>query len=300
VASERLAARTRPLATGRIILNGHASATRPPRARPAAAFLALILVSIAAYADPWIPAAGDGSFEPSVRQYDATSAFPPGAYGTSTAASSEERYTMLRITGTHGIGHRLSIEYDLRAGRIQKIRVKHGRQIVNSATGVEDQEIGLNLGLRQRRHFADSIALNVVAPTGAVGTSPPLGVGQTAIEPDYQVGFAHGRFRASLEAGSRVFVDSGTAQMRVDVDTSFAIFHRVAIGATLFYVRTVLLRKPLPLPDAGEQYDVLRPGLRVKYRATRRFKPYVEYERDLAGEAIHAGRRFTVGFTYEY
>ncbi len=300
MASERPAARTRLFAAGGIILNGRASAARAPRARTAAALLALLLVSDAVYADPWIPAAGEGSFEPSVRLYDATSAFPPGEYGTATAASSEERYTMLRLKGTHGIGHRLSIEYDLRAGRVEKIRVKHGRRIVDSATGVEDQEIGLNLGLRQRRHFADSISLNVVAPTGAVGTSPPLGVGQTAIEPDYQVGFAHGRFRASLEAGSRVFVDSGTAQMRVDVDASFAAFRRVEIGATLFYVRTVLQRKPLPLPDAGEQYNVLRPGLRVKFRATRRFKPYLEYERDLAGEAIHAGQRLTVGFTYEY
>jgi hypothetical protein len=104
-----------------------------------AAVLALLSLPTASRADPWIPAAGDGSIEPAIRDYDATSVFPTDRYGATTLPASDERYTMLRITGTHGIGHRLAIEYDLRAGRIEKIRSKHGRRIVESATGVEDR-----------------------------------------------------------------------------------------------------------------------------------------------------------------
>ncbi|MDE2294550.1 MAG: transporter [Gammaproteobacteria bacterium] len=272
----------------------------PWRACLGAGVVAVLILPAAAGADPWIPAAGDGSIEPAVRQYDATSVFPTDQYGTATLPASDERYTMLRVTGTQGIGDRLSIEYDLRAGRIQKIRTKHGRRIVDSATGVEDQEVGLNLGLHQGSRFASSIALNVIAPTGAAGTNPPLGVGRTAIEPDLQFGFADRRWRATVDAGSRVFVDGAATQMRAIVDASYRLSQRVEIGASVFYVRTVMSAKPLPVVDAGEPYNVLRPGLRLKFRLTPHLKPYVEYEKDVSGQAIHAGRRITVGFTYDY
>ena len=281
-------------------MNNGTSVDTPWRARLGTGLLMVLVLPVAARADPWIPAAGDGSVEPAVRQYDATSVFPTDQYGTATLPASDERYTMLRLTGTQGIGHRLSIEYDLRAARIEKIRRKHGRRLADSATGLEDQEVGLNLGLRQGTHFADSIALNVVAPTGAAGTNPPLGVGRTAIEPDLQLGFADRRWRATIEAGSRVFVDGAATQMRAIVDASYRLSQRVEIGASVFYVRTVMMRQPLPVVDAGEPYNVLRPGLRLKFRLTPRFKPYVEYEKDISGQAIHAGRRITVGFTYDY
>lgn len=262
--------------------------------------LCLLPVPIAAYADSWVPAAGSGSLDLEVRQYDATDVFLPGEYGTSTLPGSELRYTMLRLTGVHGLGHRLSVEYDLRAGHAQKIRIKHGRRIIDSATGIEDQEIGLNLALSQSRTFADSIVLNVVVPTGSVSSTPALGVGRTAIEPDFQAGVAHGPWRASVKAGSRVFLDGGAAQMRLELDGAVEISRRIEIGAVLFYVRTVALRNPLPAADNAERYDLLRPGVRLKYRLSRRFKPFVEYEQDLAGQGIHAGRRVTVGFSYDY
>ena len=281
-------------------MNARHRVSAPWRVRFGAGILAALILPLAARADPWIPAAGDGSVEPAVRQYDATSVFPTDQYGTTTLPASDERYTMLRVTGTQGIGHRLSIEYDLRAARIEKIRSKHGRRIVDSATGLEDQEIGLNLGLHQGSRFADSIALNVVAPTGAAGTNPPLGTGRTAIEPDLQFGFADRRWRATLEAGSRVFVDGAATQMRAIVDASYRLSRRVEIGASVFYVRTVMRAKPLPVVDAGEPYNVLRPGVRLKFRLTPHLKPYVEYEKDVSGQAIHAGRRITVGFAYDY
>lgn len=257
-------------------------------------------LTVAALADPWVPPPGSGSFDFSLRRYDATSVFLPDRYGTATLPGSEQRYTMLRITGVQGLGARLSLEYDLRAARVQKIRIHHGRRVVERSTGVQDQELGLNVALTQRADFADSITLNVVAPAGSAGAVPALGVGHTAIEPDFQIGAAGARWRASLRVGSRVFVDSGVAQMRAELDAGLRLTRRVELGAVIFYVRTVGLRSPLPVTDSAERYDLLRPGLRLKFRVTRSLRPFVEYEQDLAGQAIHAGRRITVGVTYAY
>jgi hypothetical protein len=262
--------------------------------------LTFATLTIAAHADPWVPPAGDGWTNLMLRQYDATQVFLPGQYSTSTVSGSELRYTMLRMTGIYGLGHRLSLEYDLRGARVEKIRTHHHVTTTFSATGVEDQEIGLNLALTQRRGFADSITLNVVAGTGSVNTVPALGVGHTAVEPDFQVGFTGARWRVSLQAGSRVFLDSGVAQMRADLDLGMQLSQRFDLGAELFYVRTGGGPSPLPRTDSAERYDLLRPGIRLKYRVTPRLKPYIEYEQDLAGRGIHAGRRITLGVTYAY
>ena len=257
-------------------------------------------VTLAAHADPWVPSAGDGWTDLMVRQYDATRVFLPGQYSQSTVPGSELRYTMLRMTGTYGLGHRLSLEYDLRGARVEKTRTHHHLTTTLSATGVQDQEIGLNLALTQRRGFADSITVNVVAATGSTTTVPALGVGHTAVEPDFQVGFAGARWRVSLQAGSRVFLDSGVAQMRADLDLGMQLSRRFDLGAELFYVRTGGGPSPLPLTDSAERYDLLRPGIRLKYRVTRELKPYIEYEQDLAGQGIHAGRRITLGVSYAF
>lgn len=267
-------------------------------AAPAA--LGAAALSLRAQADPWIPAAGDGRVEPMVRFFDATQAFSPTAFGTATLPSSEERYSMYRITGTQGLGGRLSIEYDLRAANFEKIRYKRGARVVQSASGLEDQEIGLNLGLHQRRDFADSIELNVIAPTGAASGSPQLGAGHAALEPDYQIGIARGRLLVTAMAGARVFVDGAAAQLRTDIDVGLHVTPRIELAGTVFFVRTIVRHEPLPLTDAAERYDVLRPGVRIRYRVNRHFKPYLEYEKDVAGKGIHAGRRITLGFTVEY
>ncbi len=257
-------------------------------------------LTIGAHADAWVPPAGGGSFDFSLRQYDATRLFFPDQYGTATLPGSELRYTMLRITGVQGLGDRLSLEYDLRAARVQKIRIHHGRRIVETAGGIQDQEVGLNFALTQRADFADSITLNVVAATGSVSSTPALGVGHTAVEPDLQIGFAGARWRASFMAGPRVFVDGGAAQMRAELDADVRLTRRLDLGAIVFYVRTLKLRSPLPLTDNAERYDLLRPGLRLKYRITDHLKPFIEYEQDVAGQGIHAGRRITVGVAYSY
>jgi hypothetical protein len=253
-----------------------------------------------AHADPWVPAAGNGAVDFALRQYDATRVFLPGQYGTATLPGSELRYTMLRITGVQGLGARLSLEYDLRAARVQKIRVHHHVRSVASATGVEDQEIGVNLALVQRARFADSIALNVVAASGSIRSNPALGVGHTALEPDFQIGMAGRRWRVALKSGPRIFLDGGVAQLRAEVDAETRVTGRIELGVEVFYVRTLTLRSPLPVQDRSERYDLLRPGIRLKYRVSAHLKPFIEYEQDVAGEGIHAGQRVTLGVTYAY
>ncbi|MDA8350958.1 MAG: hypothetical protein M0038_19565 [Pseudomonadota bacterium] len=255
---------------------------------------------IAAQADPWVPSAGNGAFDFALRQYDATQVFLPGQFGTATLPGSELRYTMLRITGVQGLGARLSLEYDLRAARVEKIRVHHHLRTVASATGVQDQEVGLNLALAQDAHFADSITLNVVAATGSTRSIPALGVGHTALEPDFQIGVSGTSWRVALKSGPRIFLDGGVAQWRAEVDGGVRLSRRLELGAEIFYVRTMKLRTPLPVQDLAEQYDLLRPGIRLKYRVTAHLKPFIEYEQDVAGEGIHAGRRISLGVTYAY
>lgn len=262
--------------------------------------LLLRAFSIVAYADAWVPSAGNGAFDFSVRQYDATKVFLPNQFSSAMLPGSEQRYTMLRITGEHGLGHRLSIEYDLRAAQVEKIRVHHHKQTTSTAVGVEDQEIGLNFALTQRHGFADSLTLNVVAATGSVKSVPELGVGHTALEPDFQVGIARSGWELQLKTGSRVFLDSGIAQMRAELDAGIRLTQRLRLGAILFYVRTIGVPNPTPLTDAAERYDLLRPGVELKYRITSRLKPFVEFEQDVSGQAIHGGRRITLGVTYAY
>jgi hypothetical protein len=275
---------------------------QPRRGVRRAVAAALMLASLPplAGADPWVPSAGTGTTDFTLRQYDATQSFLPNQFGTATLPGSEQRYTMLRITGEHGLGGGLSIEYDLRAARVEKVRTHHGQSISQSASGLEDQEVGLNLALTQRPDFADSITLNVVAAAGSASSIPALGVGHTAIEPDLQLGFRGSRWRLELRTGPRVFVDGGAAQMRAELDSSVRLSSRIDLGLILFYSRTVSLRHPLPLTDSAERYDLLRPGVSLKYRINRHLKPFVEYEQYVAGQGIHAGRRITVGVQFAY
>jgi hypothetical protein len=275
----------------------------PPRRgvrRAAAAALLLASLPPLAGADPWVPSAGTGTTDFTLRQYDATQSFLPNQFGTATLPGSEQRYTMLRITGEHGLGGGLSIEYDLRAARVEKFRIHHGQSTSQSASGLEDQEVGLNLALTQRPDFADSITLNVVAAAGSASSTPALGVGHTAIEPDFQLGLGGRRWRLALKTGPRVFVDGGAAQMRAELDSSVRLSPRIDLGLILFYSRTVALRHPLPLTDSAERYDLLRPGVSLKYRINRHLKPFIEYEQYVAGQGIHAGRRITVGVQFAY
>lgn len=252
-----------------------------------------------ACADPWIPAEGHGIFDPMLRYYSADQAFSPTNFGSSTHPSSRQRETQLRFTGSQGIGNRLSIEYDLRGAVLHDTR----HHITNSATGLQDQEIGLNYGLRQTQSFADSVSLNVVVPTGSATQVPALSTGKAAIEPDYQVGIARGAWDATLLAGPRIFVDGGAVQLRSEVTLGVRVAPRLRLVGTMFLVRTVHRQQVVAVADSGEIYNLFRVGAKLEYRPQGRFsqwRPFIGYENFVAGKGLHAGQRIVIGCALHY
>ena len=251
-----------------------------------------------AYAGPWIPAQGHGTFDPMLRYFSADKAFSATSFGSSTHSSSRQRETQLRITGSQGIGNRLSIEYDLRGGSLQETRHHAGKQVTNSSSGLEDQEIGLNYGLRQTKSFADSISFNVIVPTGSTTQVPALGAGKAAIEPDYQLGIARGAMVATLVAGPRVFLDGGAVQLRTSLSLGYRVTPRIRLAGSVFFVRTLHRQQVVAPADRGEIYNLLRVGAKLEYLPQGHFsqwRPFVAYESSVAGEGIHAGQRLTIG-----
>lgn len=278
--------------------------SRKKRLLTCACALALASVSTRpAHADPWIPADGHGVFDSMLRYFSASNAFSTTHFGTGTYPSSHQRETQLRFTGSHGIGNRLSIEYDLRGGSLQETRHHAGQRITHSASGLEDQEIGLNYGLRQTQSFADSIAFNVVVPTGSSSQVPALGAGKAAVEPDYQLGIARGAMFATLVAGPRVFVDGGAVQLRTALSLGFPVAPRFRLTGTLFFVRTVHRQQVVSVADRGEIYNLLRVGAKLEYQPTgsfRQWRPFIGYQDSIAGKGIHAGTRIVIGCVVHY
>lgn len=285
-------------------MNSASKAPRTMRLLPCACALALLAVTTRpAQADPWIPAAGHGVIDPMLRYFSANNAFSKTHFGSSTYPSSQQRETQLRLTGSQGIGNRLSIEYDLRGGSLQETRHHAGKQVTNSSSGLEDQVIGLNYGLRQSKSFADSISLNVVLPTGSTTQAPTLGAGKAAIEPDYQVGIARGAMFATLVAGPRVFLDGGAVQLRTSLSLGYRVTPRFRVSGSVFYVRTLQRQQVVAVADRGEIYNLLRVGAKLEYLPSGRFRPwrpYIGYQDSLAGKGIHAGRRIVIGLAVHY
>lgn len=276
--------------------------TRVWRGAPfiAAMTLATSLISGATLADPWIPAAGDGVAKPMIRSFRADDVFSPGSFGTGAQPGSSQELTQFRVTGTQGLGHRFSLEYDLRAGWLRSSRVRHNQPVTASHSGLQDQEIGLNYGLAQRPNFAVSVTFNVIAPVGATNPPPALGSGVWAVEPDYQVGLVRGPVALTLQAGPRIFLDGGAAQLRANLDISIRPRPRLALTGSAFFVRTIQQGRVVPVVDQGEIYNLLRLGVGAEYQLTSRFRPFVAYQVDVAGKAIHAGRRIVFGVAIHY
>ncbi|MCW8307057.1 hypothetical protein AruPA_08420 [Acidiphilium sp. PA] len=262
--------------------------------------LALCAMVSSAYADPWIPAAGNGVVKPMVRLFDSSSAYSASGFTTGTIPASTQQETQFRVTGSAGIGDGFSIEYDLRAGRLRSARIKHHRSIAQSGSGLEDQTIGLNYGLTQTRDFADSVTMNVVLPTGSTSAAPALGTGHFALEPDVQAGVIDGRFSATIAAGARIFPDSGVTQLRSTVYAGLRVWPRLSVFATGFVSRTIQQPKALRLTDQAEVYNIVRVGAGMTYRLSTMLRPFFEYESTIAGQGIHAGRRIVVGVAIRY
>jgi len=154
--------------------------------------LAPVLIVFPASADPWIPAAGTGKVKSVLRLYRSDRTFSSSHFGSETFPSTSKiSETQLKVTGEHGLGDGWALQYDLRAAQESKTKTKKNISTTYTASGLQDQEIGLVRGLRQGEVFADAIALNIILPTGSASSNPQLGVGHTAIEPDYQFGIKH-------------------------------------------------------------------------------------------------------------
>lgn len=244
-----------------------------------------------ASADPWIPAAGHGYIDPMLRYYSASRAFPGNSFGTGTVPASKQKYWQFRVTGSEGLGHRLSIEYDLRAARVSDTR--HHR--TTTATGLQDQEVGLNYGLVQSKSFADAVTLNFVVPTGSALAKVPLSTGRSAIEPDFQAGWAGDGWFTTLELGPRIFTNGVATQFRFDGNVGIRLSQSFELTGETFLVRTYHSSRVLAPADNAELYNLLRVGVKLQYRLARNFRPYLGYEDFLAGKGIHAGYRVTVG-----
>ncbi len=262
------------------------------RGASAAGGLALFALGMQnACADPWIPAASHGLIDPMLRYYSADNAFPSNRFGTSTVPASKQDYWQFRLTGSEGIGHRFSIEYDLRAAQIAD--TKHHRTV--TATGLQDQEVGLNYGLTQSKSFADSLTLNIVVPTGSALAAVPLSSGHYAIEPDVQMGWAGSGWFTTLELGTRIFTNGVATQVRFDSSAGIRLSQRFELMGEAFLARTYHSSQPIAPTDNAELYNLLRLGGKLQYRLTPDVRPYLGFEQYVAGKGIHAGYRVTVG-----
>jgi len=235
-------------------------------------------------------------------------AIPTSSFTTNTIpGTAKYSETQVKVTGEHGLGKGWALQYDLRAAEDNKTKTKKHIKTTETAFGVQDQEIGLLRGLRQGESFADALALNVVLATGSSSSSPALGVGHTAIEPDYQFGVKH-QFGPRLAYGSfsigpRIFLNSGVTQVRATADIGTKLFRNLAVFGTLFLSRTYgtdHATSSLQNPNAAEDYNLIRGGIGLRLTLTKKLRPMIEYESDLAGQSIHAGSRIVVGFSWHY
>ncbi len=270
--------------------------------------LAPVLIALPASADPWIPAAGTGKVKPVLRLYRSDRTFSSSHFGSETFPSTSKiSETQLKITGEHGLGDGWALQYDLRAAQETKTKTKKNKSTTYTASGLQDQEIGLVRGLRQGDVFADAVALNIILPTGSVSSNPQLGVGHTAIEPDYQFGIKHhfGQRLAygSFSIGPRMFFNSSVTQWRATADVGTRLFRNVDVFGTLFCARTFGTGSTLSAsqnPNASEVYNLLRGGLGLRFSLSKNIRPIIEYETDFAGQGIHAGNRLVLGVSWRY
>lgn len=274
----------------------------PGRRGGAWAGLLLLAAVTPAAAAPWLPPAGHGVVKPMLRLFDAQTGFSSSGWSSDPIAGPTERETQLRVTGEAGLGHGFALDYDLRYGFLSKIRRKGKRDLASFAHGPRDQEIGLAHRLVATPRMAAAWVVNVVIPTGSAATTPALGTGRWAIEPDLELGrrWDGGRIGVSAQVGPRIFLDGDAEQLRATLTLNAALGRRFRLSGEAFFSRTARNRHPLPASASGEIYDVLRLGAALSYRLRPGVAPFLGYERYVAGQGIHAGERFVMGVELSY
>jgi hypothetical protein len=254
-------------------------------------FLASIVAAapLCASADPRLPKPHHAKTKIQLRWSSGASAFSATSYGTATAPASSEHETLLRGLGTYALSDRWGIEYDLRAATLVKTR--HG--VAQSATGLEDQLIGVERAFARGSTFADAVAINVLFPTGSTSSAPPLGQGAFAIQPGFEFELRGRGPRAAYftaTAADRLYSAGFGSQWRATAELGAPLGAGIETAALLSYYHSANLAARGP---AG--YDELRAGIDLRARLSNSVRPFVRYERDLAGRNIHDVTRFSLG-----
>lgn len=268
-----------------------------------AALATLILLTLPrpAHANPWEPTGSRNVLNFQYRDYSSDRSFPQGSFGTATVPSSS-RYLKqeLRITGRAALAPRWLFFFDLRAAHISKI--KHKKTL--TANGPEDQQLGIAHVFDSQPAYAQALAMSVVIPTGSGTLDPALSTGQHAVEMDYwlwtRLGGAGSPFYASFSLGPRVFIEGGAPQIRFMGLIGGPIMHRWSWLSSVFLSRVVGPNGgyiPGNTAHNATNYNLLRPGLGVSYHLAHGVRLRLLYEKELAGEGLHAGSRITFGLS---
>jgi len=265
-----------------------------------AAILWCTAAAAPARADPFIPPAGAGTLTIWLKSISGNRNFSP-AFGTSTKPShSSITETRLQVTGTLGLGGPWELQFDLRAANdTRSAKAEKGRPAFSSsASGLQDQQIGIVRGLTASRYSAQAVGLNVVVPTGTTAVNAPsLGAGHFAFEPQYQLGVrgaAPGSY-AVLGLGLRFYAGGAGTQLRATAEAGRRLTRELTGKVSAFY-STNLGDKNSP---AFVEYNVLRGGAYLELRHGR-LRPEIGYERDIAGAGLHAEQRLDFALTMHY
>lgn len=263
------------------------------------------LLAVPARAQPWIPPAGSGAVKATVRLYNASRSFSSHSFGVSTyPRTSQIDDRQLRVGLVYGLGDGWAFNYYLRGDDLRK--TKHGKTA--STTGLQNQYIGLSHALRQSPSFADAVSLFLITPTltHARAADPTLGVNRTAFEALYEVGVAgrlggHPVF-ASLALGPWVYPQNGVVQLRSSLEVGIGVVRHLTVIGTLFLSRTAIGTRPTLAsnPTNAEFYDMLRGGVALEYALRKTVRPFIGYQKDLAGENISAGHRAILGVSWRF
>lgn len=267
----------------------------------ALAALMLLMRPNSAHANPWTPAGNRNAINFQYRDYSADRSFPQGSFGSATVPSSS-RYIKqeLRITGRAALAPRWLFFFDLRAAHIRKIKRKH----TLTANGPEDQQLGIARIIDSTPDRAQALALSTIIPTGSGTLDPALSTGQNAVEFDYWLWFRPAGHNtplyATLSLGPRIFLEDGAPQIRFMGLIGGPLLHRWSWVGSLFLSRVLGPNGgyiPGDTAHNATNYNLLRPGIGVSYHLAHGVRLKLLYEKEMAGEGLHAGSRITFGLS---
>lgn len=254
---------------------------------------AVLAASItAAAANPFVPARGSGSATVLMRLHDANHRFKKDSYGAlRSTASSEYSVQQLEFRGYRGLGQKWEFAYALRAGEASRSSNFGSDTLI----GLGDQQISLLHGLASMRQFASAVGFSLVVPTAARNATVNLGRGIFAMGPLFQVGWrgrhAH-RGYAYLSLRELYYSQNAGHEFR----TSAVFGKRLSRWLTCTY--SVSYRIASGSIDSGR--SLFRNSVGLRFSTGNPWKPFVEYQADLAGRDTRQGYGLRLGLSRRY